>query len=236
MSSTVWTPSPLEMMTGMVAVLADTVPSDYDALFVHASPVRDDRLDARLLDRVAQAYHSGADFKVVINGLTEDVCQAKNLAYLGYERWYNILVQFGVSRDDILVLEAAGHTGAEARNLLRLAKEYGWKKLVISSQPHHQLRCFLQAIALMDEEGWYPAVYNLPAPGISWHHEMKKPVMTGGTGATGDVLGTLPEHIVREFESIEMYAQEPKLVEGRPAFTRNATIPEMLQYMELRRR
>lgn len=138
----------------------------------------------------------------------------------------------GVSEKSIIILPPSSHTGAESRNLLLLAKERGWTKLAIASQPHHQLRCFLQIVALMSEVDYYPAVYNAPPPPIAWNYPMTKPVMAGGTAMTEDVMGTLPDHIAAEMERIVMYAQP--LVDGGPKYTRNANFQEMFEYLDRR--
>lgn len=231
-----WTPTALELMQGMNVALADHIPEPCDALFIHGSPVRDDELELFLLENSVRFYTEGRVDRIVINGLSAETCRAKNLAYKGCEPWLRTLEELGVPDEGIVVLEPSPHTGAESRNLLKLAKTMEWTKLVIASQAYHQLRCFLQIIALMEEAGFWPDVYNVPAPGVPWDYPMVKPVMAGGTGGiTGDVQGALPEHIAAEYDRLVMYAQEPGVVDGRPRFTRHATIPEMLKYLKTRR-
>src|SRR5262244_3559561 len=53
-----------------------------------------------------------------------------------------------------------------ASNLLDMARDRGWHNLVVSSLPHHQLRCFLQIVALIARPYWCK-VYNMTIGGIS---------------------------------------------------------------------
>jgi hypothetical protein len=228
-----WVPTPLEISQAQVAVLADTLPLQCDAVFIHGSPIRDDQLDRQILKKVMDNYMQGRFSRIILNGLTEEACREKNLAYAGCGPWIKTLGFVDNPGMDIVLLEPSAHTGAESRNLLKMAKEKGWQKIAISSHPHHQLRCFLQIIALMEEVGWTPDVYNIPGPAIDWNRQLKKPVMAG-TGFSEDVNGTLSDHIAAEYERIVAYAQQPEVVDGKPKFTRHATIPEMMEYLAKR--
>ncbi|MDP3645532.1 MAG: hypothetical protein Q8R25_00385, partial [bacterium] len=78
-------------------------------------------------------------------------------------------------------------------------------------------------------------VFNLTFDGISFMHPMSKPVMGGKTVlGSGDVEGPFEIHQEEEFKRIVAYAQEPEVVDGKPKFTRHATIPEVLEYVRWR--
>src|SRR3989344_9064934 len=67
------------------------------------------------------------------------------------------------------------------------------------------------------------------------HKGMKKPVMGGQTALGGkDVEGTLEEHISEEYVRQVAYAQEPPLKDGKPTYTRHATFPEVIAYLNRR--
>lgn len=218
-------------MQAMLAVLSDTMPQSVEALFVHGSPVRDNRLDQNIIRNAVTLYDRGTVNTIVLNGLTRQMCEERNTAYYGFESWQKMLLEQGVLKGDIVLLPPSNHTGMESRNLLTLAKERGWRTLGISSQAYHQLRCFLQIVALMPETDWYPAVYNMPAPGIPWGYPMVKPVIKDASVFAEDVTGSLAQHIEAEFQRVMAYAQQPTL--ERP-FTRHASIPEMLTYLTKR--
>ena len=224
-----WKPTAEEMFVAQGIVLADQVPA-CPAMLIHASPIQNAGLDRALIERCVRARNDGLVSKIVINGLKTGVCQENNLAYSGREIFLHILHELGVPREDIIVLKSSFHTKVESQRFLRLAREYGWSSLVISDQPHKQLRCFLAIIASMDEVGFWPDVYNLPGPAIPLHLRMKKPVLRG----VEPVDGTILDHLVAEFKRIVQYAQEPEVINGVPKFLRNATIPEMFAYLEHR--
>lgn len=230
-----WEPTAQEILLAS-AVLYDR-PEVSDALFFHGAPARDNWFDGKLLDLASERYYAGPlhEHTIVLNGLTAEECQRRRLSYVGYETWKKKLVERGVREKDIIILPPSLHTGAESRNLLLMAKERGWERLIISSYPYHQLRCFLQIIALMPEVGYFPNVYNLTFHEIGWDCHLVKTVMDGQTVLGGkDVGGTLPQHIQEEYARIVSYAQEAPIVDGKPKYTRHATIPEMLKYLEKR--
>jgi uncharacterized SAM-binding protein YcdF (DUF218 family) len=218
-----WKPSEVEIMQATLAVLCDKEAYVPDVVFLHGSPARDDELDERLVYEACELYGFKTIF--VLNGLTQKECLKLGLAYNGYEEWQEYLLNSGVGKEDIILLEPSKHTAAESMNLLLLAKENKWNNIVIMSYPYHQLRCFLQIIALMDEVRFYPNVYNRTFSGLDWTREMFKPVLGGGRA----VDGTLKDHIAAEYERIVKYAQR-----GDSSFTRHATIPEMFEYIRSR--
>jgi len=226
-------PSALEMMQAMVAVLNDSW-EETEAILFHGAPARSDELDRKLMHEVA-AMRCLTNGHFVINGLTAKQCHELNLAYVGHEKWQELLHENHVVPQGIVVLPASRNTAEESRNFLLLAKERGWKKVAIASYPHHVLRCFLQIIALMKEMD----MMNLHVScatflGLDWNGELKKPVLGGQTVlGTGDISGTLPTHIAEEFQRIVAYAQDPKLT-GKN-YTRHATIPEMFEYLKNRK-
>ena len=228
-----WEPSALEMMQAMVAVLNDPW-EETEAILLHGAPARSDELDRKLMHEVA-AMRCLTNGHFVINGLTAKQCHELNLAYVGHEKWQELLHENHVVPQNIVVLPASRNTAEESRNFLLLAKERGWKKVAIASYPHHVLRCFLQIIALMKEMDMMDLHVSCATfLGLDWNGELKKPVLGGQTVlGTGDISGTLPTHIAEEFQRIVAYAQDPKLT-GKN-YTRHATIPEMFEYLKNRK-
>ena len=78
-------------------------------------------------------------------------------------------------------------------------------------------------------------VYNLTFGGIRMTDTLSKPVMGGQTVlGSGDVHGSFEIHQEEEHKRNIAYAQEPEIVDGKPRFTRHATIPEVLEYVRWR--
>jgi hypothetical protein len=226
-----WNPTPLEIFTAMVAIGA--MPKERTpAIFVHGSSIKSNELDELLCDEVV--WECAPETKIILNGLTAKMCKEKNLAYRGYEVWEEMLHN-KVNPDNIMILPPSEHTGAESRNLLAMAKQESWSSLTIASYPHHILRCLLQIIALMPKDGIIK-VNTLTFNGLSWNQPLVKPIMVGGTvlGDEKDIVGSFAKHIEEEHKRIVAYAQEPGNDDnGNPKFIRNATIPEMFEYLKL---
>ena len=162
------------------------------------------QFNLKLLQTVAEHHKNGRVEKIVLNGLTWKQCRDKNLSYEGYEPWREKLIKLGVEEEHIVVMTASSHTGVEASNFLGLAKENGWGSLLISSFPHHQLRCFLTIVAQMQSLG-RRKVYNLTFGGIRVTYPMKKPVMAGKTVlGSGDVSGAFELHMEEEFKKLQL--------------------------------
>lgn len=226
-NGTEWRPTPLEVSIAQIVVLKDTLPLKNDVLFVHA-PASDSALDKKLLSTALDAYKNKRVKKIIINGISKKDCVERNSAYLGYEKWLKYFLQEGIPQKDIIVTPPTFHTAAETIYLLSLAKKNKWKKIIITSHPHHQLRCFLQAVAIMQEMNFWPKIYNLTHDGISWNQNLKKTILDGKEPA---VEGNLKIHIISEFERIIKYAQ----YKSNAAYIRHATIPEMFKYLDLRK-
>ena len=221
-------PSALEMMRLMYVSLGDLVPPLCHAHFVHGAPAAEEHHYKRLLQVVADHYRMGTVGVVVINGLSVDECKRQNQGYCGFEIYRDILTDFGVAEKRIEVLPPSRHTAAESRNLLNMARVRGWQNLIVSSLPHHQLRCFLQIVALIAHPYWC-RVYNMTIGGISLMSTVSKPAWIDSQWPS--VSAPLLDHFAEEFKRIFRYAQEPRVVDGVPEFTRHATTPEALAYV-----
>lgn len=233
-----WRPTPAELVKAHDQVAYDRLPPAFDAVFVHGAPLRDDDTDVALLTHVVNAIDGRCPRpRVVLNGLTAEQCREGGIAYAGYEGWMRLLCSLGVGSGQIDLLPDAWHTAAEADALMRYAIAAGHDQIVVATYNHHALRSMLSMVAAMDRAGVKLPVFALAAPPILLGRQFAKPVMKDGTGATGDVVGTIEDHIVAENERIVMYAQAPPLGDGgRPTFTPHATIPQLYEYLEWRDR
>jgi hypothetical protein len=224
-------PSALEMMQIMYVSLGDLVPPVCHAHYVYGAPAAEEQHYRRLLRVVADHYHTGTVDVVVINGLSVDECKRESHGYCGSEIYRDILTDFGVPERCIVLLPSSPHTAAESRNLLAMARVRGWQHLVISSLPHHQLRCFLQIVALLERPYWLK-VYNMSTSGISLLERVSKPAWIDSQWPS--VSAPFLKHFEEEFGRILRYAREPRVIDGVPEFTRHATIPEALAYVRWR--
>ena len=234
---TTWKPTALEILQGMCVVTDDILPKSCDALFLHGPPFRDDELDISFLVYAAEQFQSRENRRainwLVVNGLDKTVSRKINCAYIGHEMWERILMDQGVSQQNILRIPASAHTAKESLNLLELAKERARENVVIMGHRIHQLRCFLTIIKLMDVVGYHPNVYNLPMSGMPLTRRGKRLVIKGSTTAQGDIEDDSIGLAKTELERIALYAQ-PVNADGTGHRLQTATIPEMLDYVRKR--
>src|SRR3989344_3047503 len=221
----VYEPTLLEMMELMLRVLCDQRPIIADAIFIHGS-IGNGRIDAALLSEAFKIYNESSCKFVVINGLTADHCAKRNIGYPGYEIWLKLLLRWGIPRDKILLTPPSEHTAAESENFLLMAKERGWRIVVIESMPHHQARCFLQIVATMKELSFYPRVFNTTICNVDWSLEVQRRDMAG-KNALGqkDEQGAFLDLVRGELERIKKYAVVS------PRWASHSTIKEALDYL-----
>lgn len=221
-------PSALDMMRAMYVSLGDLTPTRCHAHLVHGAPAAEEHLYRKLLQAVADHYHTGTVDAVVLNGLSVEECTRQNQGYRGFEIYRDSLIGFGVPEQSIEVLPPSRHTAAESDNFLKMARVRGWQNLVVSSLPHHQLRCFLQIVALIAQPYWCK-VYNMTVGGISLASTVSKPAWIDSRWPS--VSAPLFDNFEEEFKRILRYAQEPKVINGVVEYTRHAMIPEALAYV-----
>lgn len=219
----VWKPTSEETMKALLMVLCDEARKT-DCLFWHGSPTNSTEHNFEAAKEIANLYHSYCTRTIIINGLSRRTCKERHLCYPGHEDFTNELEFAGVSPQNITAIPPANHTAAESETLLVMMKERGWESVTIVSQPHHQLRCFLQIIASMKKLGIFVSVYNRTSPKVSWREPPKKPLLGGG-----EIDGTLVDHVQGEHDRIVKYADPTGT-----GYSLNATIPEMFEYLKTR--
>lgn len=74
------------------------------------------------------------------------------------------VVRLGVPSDHILFEEHAPHTRAEADRAMELAREKGWRSMLLVTSPHHQSRAFLTFLKAMKDAGLDVHLVNAVAP------------------------------------------------------------------------
>lgn len=229
---------PLVLRQATLLTAYDKRPSA-DAMFVHGSCVRDDDLDDSILAMaVTNVNHVG---KIVFNGISDEVCIAKTLAYPGAETWERKLRAFGVT--DALKIPPSPHTPAECRNMIAFATDQGFSSIIVAAFPHHLLRVMCQWVFCLKEKQSPIKVYARTMPSVDWFMKARKPVLGGGV-----VEGTLFDHMEHELKQLALYADlncfetpsgERILAsssgpEDKQKYTPNATLEELVAYYQER--
>ncbi len=77
------------------------------------------------------------------------------------------LLKTGIPESVIHCEETGAHTKGEADRMMQLARERGWKSVLVLTSPHHQYRTFLTWLASMRQAGLDLTLVNAPAP-LPW--------------------------------------------------------------------
>lgn len=181
-----------------------------DAICVHSNDVAPHRIAQCAADFFRSFLFSQRERgdmvvpSVVINGTTEREWKEKqNIQFGGAEMWKEYLCGKGVPEGHILSTNIAVHTGVEADEFVRMAKERGWETVVNVALPYHMLRCLLTMIKAMEKAQHYLDVFNLTFFIPSWMHHASR-VLLGGTFEEG----TYFDRIVGEHKRIRDYTQK----------------------------
>lgn len=105
---------------------------------------------------------------VVINGTTRDQWRETHIGFGGSDMWRELLNQEEVPDEYIFGTGPAYHTGAEADELVRIARERVLQVVTIVAMPYHILRCFLTTIKAMEKARHYLDVYSFTLPLLFW--------------------------------------------------------------------
>jgi hypothetical protein len=180
-------------------VLRDTPSGRVDAAVLYGQTKENEGV---MLDALADAYWEGLaewlalpDFEGLARG---------ELMVSSFEAWEDLLCERGVPRDMIISYPTATDvppsTDAEAKGLVRFAKERGWASVAIVVPPLHAVRAFVSTIAPVVRE--YPElrVYSAPSVAPSWAESVFH-------------SGSMPrarraDHIAGEFEKMERYQKQ----------------------------
>ena len=190
-----------------------------DAICVHSNDI-----EPKLIAEHAVEYYFSCNHRkvcyVVINGTTQEEWKEKQrVEFGGSQMWRELFARFGVPEKHILATDTAVHTGMEADEFVRIAKEQGWNSIAIVALPFHQLRCFLTMVTAMKKAQHYVGVYNLSVHGLVWHASAPRVVLGGSFEE-----GTNMNRILGEYDRIARYTKEGKC----------ATLAEALAYLAKR--
>lgn len=125
-----------------------------------------DRLDRA--ETVAQLYREGFAPLVLITGNNDLIGRGKRNEEndMHLDELKNYLVEHGVLERAILIDATSMNTPDQAVHTLALAREHGWKKLLVVTSPFHVLRAYLTFAKKAQGASWGGAILmhaaNLP--------------------------------------------------------------------------
>jgi hypothetical protein len=79
----------------------------------------------------------------------------------------------GIPEEKIVLEDQSKHTKQQAENVLRIAQERGWTKIILVASPYHQIRAFLTFLAELQKIGLADRIKMMNAPAdVSWFREV----------------------------------------------------------------
>lgn len=152
----------------------------------------------------AWLYKQGWAKKIVISG------GIANYNYGSYpaKELLPELIKLGVKKSDVILDEQSMNTRDQAVNIVKLAREKKWKKIILVASHYHQSRAFLTFLQARKEARIKIQIINSPVSNLSWFVKNK-------WGKRIDLLEF-------EFNKIKLYAAKGHL----------ASFAEAIKYQE----
>ncbi len=104
------------------------------------------------------------------------------------------LIELGVPEKDIFLEEASQNTAEQARNIISLAKQNNWKRIILVASHYHQLRAFLTFLKALKDSKIDLEIINSPTRDLSWFEQ--------------NPWGKRIELLESEYEKIEKYKDD----------------------------
>ncbi len=162
-----------EMLFELIArILCDSIPGNpADAVCIFGQTTENDMV---MLESAADIQKFGRAELVAVTGyegLKKDEFEVRSS-----EKFASLLMNLGVPEKDIVFFPLSDKfppcTDAEAVGVVEFAKSQGWKSLIVTVPPLHQVRAFISTVSAAIK--WYPElrVYSMPAAAPSWTEEV----------------------------------------------------------------
>ena len=165
-------------------------------------------LEGDLLVRVpegARLYKEGwAPIVVISGGDTDQPAYAVPASQM-----LPALLKEGVPREAVILEEKPQNTRDQAVEIMKLARERGWKSIILVASHYHQYRAFLTFLKAMREAGLELALISAPVRDLRWWEKT-------GRGLRIDNFAT-------ELKKIDKYREEQGHV---------ASYEEGIQYLQ----
>lgn len=138
--------------------------------------------------KAVDLYKKGIVSKIVFSGNTIN----RDYGSFPFEEIKPLILDGGVSETDLIHEDKSTNTHEQAIEIVKLAIENGWKKLVLVASHEHQYRAYLTFLRqVLDSESGI-VLYNAPVRNLRWFID--------------NGWGIRFERLTSEFEKIEKYS------------------------------
>lgn len=107
----------------------------------------------------AQLLRSGAARTILLSGGVDDGTRR-----IGAQKARGVIMGMGIAPDRVEVEAESQHTRDQAVNVVRIAVERGWKRLLLVASNYHQYRAYLTFVRALRETGQDEAIWIVNAP------------------------------------------------------------------------
>ena len=139
------------------------------------------------LAKCAELFHANYAPVICFSG------GAKNLEYgsFPFDLFIDKLKEFNLSKDNFILEVKSQHTEEQAIEIIRIAKKYSWKRIILVASNFHQYRAYLTFLKTLKKSDYELVIMNAPVRDLPWFR-------TEPWGKRFDLLTS-------EFEKIERY-------------------------------
>lgn len=138
--------------------------------------------------KAVELYHQRVVSKILFSGNNID----KSYGSYPFEETKPYIISSGVPEEDIIHEDKSMNTRQQALEVVKMAIENGWKKLVLVASHEHQYRAYLTFLREVIDTKSDIILYNAPVRNLKWFSD-------SGWGTRFDRLSN-------EFERIEKYS------------------------------
>ena len=156
--------------------------------------------------KAVELYNCGLVSKIVFSGNIID----KDYGSYPYEDIKPCILAAGVPEKVLIHENKSLNTREQAVEVVKLAIEYGWKRMVLVASHEHQYRAYLTFLREILDSKSEIFLYNAPVQELDWF------IDSG--------WGTRFDRLVGEFERIERYSEKGHL----------ASAQEVIEYQRLK--
>ncbi|SEW15367.1 MULTISPECIES: YdcF family protein [unclassified Prevotella] len=121
-------------------------------------------------DRFRQAvslYKQGMASKIVFSGNIVDY----DYGSYPFSEILPLMLKEGMPEQDIIHEDKSLNTREQAVEVVRMAQEYGWKKLILVASHEHQYRAYLTFLREVLDTKSGITLYNAPARNLKWFED-----------------------------------------------------------------
>jgi len=119
------------------------------------------------LDKVVQLYNAGYASKIVFSGGITDYSYGS----FPFMDIYQKLIDLGIP-DSVIIHESKSlNTREQAIEVLKLAQDQNWNRLILVASHYHQYRAYLTFLKIILDSKLNIALYNAPCRDLNWFEE-----------------------------------------------------------------